>query len=33
MVLLVEMADILSFNFTQVETGVGGFKPRQMVSI
>ncbi|KAF8843892.1 nitrite reductase [Paxillus ammoniavirescens] len=26
----VEMADILSFNFTQVETGVGGFKPRQM---
>ncbi|KAF9219484.1 nitrite reductase [Gyrodon lividus] len=26
----VEMADILSFNFTQVETGVGDFKPRQM---
>ncbi|KAH7886820.1 hypothetical protein F5I97DRAFT_1058573 [Phlebopus sp. FC_14] len=26
----VEMADILSFNFTQTETGVGGFKPRQM---
>ncbi|KAF9239853.1 hypothetical protein BU15DRAFT_87858 [Melanogaster broomeanus] len=26
----VEMADILSFNFTQVDTGVGGFKPRQM---
>lgn len=26
----VEMADILSFNFTQVETDVGGFKPRVM---
>ncbi|KAG1902240.1 uncharacterized protein F5891DRAFT_1025513 [Suillus fuscotomentosus] len=26
----VEMADILSFNFTQVETGLGGFKPRVM---
>ncbi|KAH7909470.1 hypothetical protein BJ138DRAFT_1066987 [Hygrophoropsis aurantiaca] len=26
----VEMADILSFNFTQVATGVGGFRPRQM---
>ncbi|EGN92390.1 hypothetical protein SERLA73DRAFT_172962 [Serpula lacrymans var. lacrymans S7.3] len=26
----IEMADILSFNFTQVETGVGGFRPRQM---
>ncbi|KAJ8585502.1 nitrite reductase [Rhizopogon salebrosus TDB-379] len=26
----VEMADILSFNFTQVETGAGGFKQRQM---
>jgi nitrite reductase (NAD(P)H) len=28
----VEMADILSFNFTQTKTDVGGFKPRQMVS-
>jgi nitrite reductase (NAD(P)H) len=27
----VEMADILSFNFTQLQTDVGGFKPRQMV--
>jgi nitrite reductase (NAD(P)H) len=27
----VEMADILSFNFTQLQTEVGGFKPRQMV--
>ncbi|KAG2363511.1 hypothetical protein BDR07DRAFT_1483621 [Suillus spraguei] len=26
----VEMADILSFNFTQVETDLGGFKPRVM---
>ncbi|KAG1776329.1 hypothetical protein EV702DRAFT_1179952 [Suillus placidus] len=26
----VEMADILSFNFTQVETGLGSFKPRVM---
>jgi nitrite reductase (NAD(P)H) len=26
----VEMADILSFNLTQVETDIGGFKPRQM---
>lgn len=28
----IEMADILSFNFTQLQTDVGGFKPRQMVS-
>jgi nitrite reductase (NAD(P)H) len=27
----IEMADILSFNFTQTQTEVGGFKPRQMV--
>lgn len=26
----VEMADILAFNLTQVQTNVGGFKPRQM---
>ncbi|KAI6019777.1 hypothetical protein F5J12DRAFT_904177 [Pisolithus orientalis] len=26
----VEMADILAFNLTQVQTDVGGFKPRQM---
>ncbi|KZT30290.1 nitrite reductase [Neolentinus lepideus HHB14362 ss-1] len=26
----VEMADILSFNFTQTETSIGGFKSRQM---
>ncbi|TFK51421.1 nitrite reductase [Heliocybe sulcata] len=26
----VEMADILSFNFTQTETSIGGFKPRVM---
>lgn len=26
----VEMADILAFNFTQTETAVGGFRPRQM---
>jgi hypothetical protein len=25
------MADILSFNLTQTQTDVGGFKPRQMV--
>lgn len=29
--ILVEMADILSFNLTQLKTEVGGFKPRQMV--
>ncbi|KDQ57287.1 hypothetical protein JAAARDRAFT_194442 [Jaapia argillacea MUCL 33604] len=27
---VVEMADILAFNFTQVQTDVGGFSPRQM---
>ncbi|CAG8716067.1 4375_t:CDS:2, partial [Acaulospora colombiana] len=27
---LVEMADILAFNLTQTNTGVGTFKPRQM---
>lgn len=27
----VEMADILTFNLTQVETDLGGFKPRKMV--
>jgi len=29
--LIVEMADILTFNLTQIETELGGFKPRQMV--
>ena len=27
----IEMADILAFNFTQAQTDVGSFKPRQMV--
>lgn len=29
----IEMADILSFNFTQAQTDIGTFKPRQMVSL
>ncbi len=27
----IEMADILAFNFTQAQTDVGGFRPREMV--
>lgn len=27
----IEMADILAFNFTQAQTEVGGFRPREMV--
>ena len=29
----IEMADILAFNFTQAQTDVGGFKPREMVCL